>query len=50
MGTNIISCMAIALHCQAGLLTHLGRCFTFDGTADGYLKGEGVNGVVMCMC
>mmetsp|Transcript_148630 Transcript_148630/g.276907 ORF Transcript_148630/g.276907 Transcript_148630/m.276907 type:complete len:1549 (+) Transcript_148630:63-4709(+) len=27
--------------CQAGMLSHLGRCFTFDRTADGFMRGEG---------
>jgi polyketide synthase-associated protein len=27
--------------CGAGMLTHGGRCFTFDQSADGFVRGEG---------
>jgi len=27
--------------CSAGMLSHIGRCWTFDRTADGYQRGEG---------
>ena len=26
--------------CAAGMLSHDGRCFTFNSTADGYARGE----------
>merc|ERR1719203_2727853 len=26
--------------CQAGMLSHAGRCFTYNSTADGYARGE----------
>jgi acyl transferase domain-containing protein len=33
-----------------GMLTHKGRCFTFDHSADGYARGEGVGGFVLKKC
>jgi len=27
--------------CAASMLTHMGRCFTFDQSADGFVRGEG---------
>ena len=27
--------------CGASMLTHTGRCFTFDASADGFIRGEG---------
>jgi len=33
-----------------GMLTHLGRCFTFDQSADGYARGEGVGGITLKYC
>jgi polyketide synthase-associated protein len=29
--------------CGAGMLTHGGRCFTFDQSADGFVRGEGTS-------
>jgi len=26
--------------CKAGMLTHMGRCFTFDSSADGFVRSE----------
>merc|ERR1719261_870691 len=31
-------------NCAANMLSHIGRCFTFDRTADGYQRGEGCAG------
>ncbi|CAJ1380076.1 unnamed protein product [Effrenium voratum] len=33
--------------CGGGMLSFLGRCFTYDKTADGYLRGEGVAGIFL---
>jgi len=33
-----------------GMLTSKGRCFTFDHSADGFARGEGVGGVKLKMC
>jgi len=33
--------------CSGGMLSYIGRCFTFDSTADGYGRGEGVGFVCM---
>jgi len=29
--------------CHAGMLTHQGRCFTFDQSADGFARGDGAS-------
>merc|ERR1712039_71871 len=31
--------------CQMGMLSHKGRCFTFDSSSDGFAKGEGAGSV-----
>jgi len=31
--------------CGGGMLSFKGRCFTYDVSADGYLRGEGISGV-----
>jgi acyl transferase domain-containing protein len=33
-----------------GMLTHKGRCFTFDRSADGYARAEGVGGMTLKKC
>jgi len=33
-----------------GMLTHQGRCFTFDVSADGYARGEGIGGLIFKKC
>merc|ERR1712066_167287 len=33
-----------------GMLTHAGRCFTFDMSADGYARGEGIGGLIFKKC
>eukprot|EP00439_Symbiodinium_sp_Y106_P069397 s1303_g11.t3 len=33
-----------------GMLTHQGRCFTFDNSADGFARGEGVGSVKLKVC
>lgn len=33
--------------CSGGMLSLKGRCFTFDYSADGYLRGEGCSGVYL---
>lgn len=33
--------------CSAGMLSHEGRCFTFDKRADGFVPGEGVGVIVL---
>lgn len=33
-----------------GMLTHKGRCFTFDHSADGYCRGEGVGALCLKKC
>lgn len=33
-----------------GMLTQKGRCFTFDHSADGYARGEGLGGFVLKKC
>lgn len=34
-------------NCAAGMLSHAGRCWTFNRTADGYQRGEGSGGVFL---
>eukprot|EP00913_Durusdinium_trenchii_P011658 g10949.t1 len=33
--------------CGGGMLSFQGRCFTYDRSADGYLRGEGVSGIYL---
>jgi len=41
-GVNVlITPMTFISNCQASMLSHIGRCWTFDRTADGYQRGEG---------
>lgn len=43
MGTNtLLGPGSYIGNCAAGILTHVGRCFTFNHTADGYQRGEGI--------
>jgi len=34
-------------NCAAGMLSHVGRCFTFNRAADGYQRGEGCGGIFL---
>jgi len=41
-GVNqLLTPISYVANCQAGMLSHVGRCWTFDRTADGYQRGEG---------
>mmetsp|Transcript_105942 Transcript_105942/g.330399 ORF Transcript_105942/g.330399 Transcript_105942/m.330399 type:complete len:1163 (-) Transcript_105942:221-3709(-) len=44
---TILSPGALGRLCWAGLMSTRGRCFSFDHTADGYIRGEGCGGVFM---
>lgn len=33
-----------------GMLTHQGRCFTFDHSADGFARGEGIGSIKLKVC
>eukprot|EP00440_Ansanella_granifera_P018190 gb/GFBE01019755.1/.p1 GENE.gb/GFBE01019755.1/~~gb/GFBE01019755.1/.p1 ORF type:complete len:824 (+),score=200.14 gb/GFBE01019755.1/:1-2472(+) len=33
-----------------GMLTHQGRCFTFDHSADGFARGEGIGAIKLKVC
>ena len=35
-------------YARAGMLSNDGRCKTFDARANGYVRGEGVGGMVLC--
>lgn len=35
------------LYCGPGMLSPRGRCFTYDGSADGYARGEGCGGLLI---
>lgn len=41
-GVNtLLTPMSFVGNCMASMLSHVGRCWTFDRTADGYQRGEG---------
>jgi polyketide synthase-associated protein len=40
-GTNTLASPGFVGNCSANMLSHIGRSFTFDRTADGYQRGEG---------
>merc|ERR1719210_2974452 len=46
-GVNSIGPSGHVGNCQGNILTHTGRCFTFDEAADGYQRGEGCSGFFM---
>merc|ERR1719210_3294227 len=46
-GVNSIGPSGHVGNCQGNILTHTGRCFTFDEAADGYQRGEGTAGFFM---
>ncbi|KAL0929826.1 Lovastatin nonaketide synthase 3 [Colletotrichum truncatum] len=48
LGVNLITCpLMTLLYTDQGLLSPSGRCKTFDASADGYGRGEAVNGVYL---
>merc|ERR1719428_385781 len=40
-GTNSVGPIGYVGNCAASMLSHIGRSFTYDRTADGYQRGEG---------
>mmetsp|Transcript_57890 Transcript_57890/g.148909 ORF Transcript_57890/g.148909 Transcript_57890/m.148909 type:complete len:1227 (-) Transcript_57890:138-3818(-) len=40
-GVNTLGESGFCGNCAANMLSHIGRCFTYDRTADGYQRGEG---------
>mmetsp|Transcript_44953 Transcript_44953/g.95839 ORF Transcript_44953/g.95839 Transcript_44953/m.95839 type:complete len:1232 (+) Transcript_44953:79-3774(+) len=40
-GTNSVGPIGYVGNCSASMLSHIGRSFTYDRTADGYQRGEG---------
>jgi polyketide synthase-associated protein len=40
-GINVAGVIGFVGACGASMLSHLGRCFTYDKTADGFERGEG---------
>jgi len=46
-GTNTLGPIGYVGNCAAQMLSHIGRCFTYDRTADGYQRGEGT-GSMFC--
>jgi len=48
IGTNILVMPESYVgNCAGNMLSHIGRCFTFDRTADGYQRGEGCDGLFL---
>eukprot|EP00443_Scrippsiella_acuminata_P096077 CAMPEP_0115625730 /NCGR_PEP_ID=MMETSP0272-20121206/27971_1 /TAXON_ID=71861 /ORGANISM="Scrippsiella trochoidea, Strain CCMP3099" /LENGTH=830 /DNA_ID=CAMNT_0003062047 /DNA_START=160 /DNA_END=2649 /DNA_ORIENTATION=+ len=51
IGSNtIIGVMSYISLSGPGMLTSHGRCFTFDQSADGFARGEGIGGVKLKVC
>jgi len=46
-GVNTVGQTGHVGNCQGNILTHTGRCFTFDEAADGYQRGEGCGSMYM---
>jgi len=51
---NVVHGINLNLHpfsfqftCAAGMISHMGRCFTFNSSADGYCRGE-ASGALVC--
>jgi acyl transferase domain-containing protein len=44
---TLLTPLSYIANCAAGMLSHVGRCWTFDRTADGYQRGEGCAAVVI---
>lgn len=48
MGVNtLLGPLSYIGNCAAGMLSHVGRCFTFNRAADGYQRGEGCGAVFL---
>eukprot|EP00931_Biecheleriopsis_adriatica_P004708 TRINITY_DN106338_c0_g1_i1.p1 TRINITY_DN106338_c0_g1~~TRINITY_DN106338_c0_g1_i1.p1 ORF type:complete len:823 (-),score=151.99 TRINITY_DN106338_c0_g1_i1:92-2560(-) len=51
IGTNtLIGPMGYISLSGPGMLTHQGRCFTFDHSADGFARGEGIGAIKLKIC
>lgn len=51
LGTNtLVGAGSYIFLSGPGMLTHEGRCFTFNASADGYARGEGGGGLFMRTC